>query len=106
MTNQIKRIERYDFSICHCAQGPHIDYEKNDTGDWVRFEDIEKAIIDIANIMMDDDEYKRGERIADLMELVMDVSKGFIPNQHHLELHNKAQALMGKTDPVLKTESV
>jgi hypothetical protein len=97
----MKHIVRYDISICNCELGPHIDYEKNDTGDWVRFGDIEKAIIDIANIMMDDDEYKRGESIADLMELVMDVSNGFIPSQHHLELHNKAQALMGKTDPVL-----
>jgi hypothetical protein len=102
----MKHIVRYDISICNCELGPHIDYEKNDTGDWVRFGDIEKAIIDIAHKMMDDNEYRNKEGITDLLTLVMDVSKGFIPSQHHFELHNKAQALMGKTAPVLKTESV
>jgi len=101
-----QNLERYDLNICNCAQGPHTYSEKSDTGDWVRFEDVEKAITDIAHKMMGDEWYRRGEGITDLMSLVMDVSKGFIPNQHHLELHNKAQALMNKTDSVLKTESV
>ena len=34
-------MNRYDFKICNCSLGPHIDSEKSNNGDWVRYDDIE-----------------------------------------------------------------
>jgi hypothetical protein len=54
-------IKRYRFEVCNCELGPHIDFEEDSLGDWVRFDDMPKWIPASERHPTEDDADEKGQ---------------------------------------------
>ena len=41
---ELEELERFEFELCECALGAHVETVKTTDGSWVRFEDVEKLV--------------------------------------------------------------
>lgn len=37
-------LERFEFELCECALGAHVETVKTPDGSWVRFEDVQELL--------------------------------------------------------------
>lgn len=40
-------LDRYDVNICDCALGVHTEAVKSDSGDWIKYEDVENVLLNL-----------------------------------------------------------
>lgn len=38
-------IQRYNIEICSCSLGVHIEAKKDNSGDWIKYEDFKNSLI-------------------------------------------------------------
>lgn len=44
-------LDRYDVNICDCALGVHTEAVKSDSGDWIKYEDVEIFINNVLVVL-------------------------------------------------------
>lgn len=54
LRKRLQNIKRYELNICNCVNGPHIDYENDSDGDWVRFDEIEDLLLELEKDFSDE----------------------------------------------------
>jgi hypothetical protein len=42
----MEELERFEFELCECEFGPHVETVKTSDGSWVRFEDVAALLED------------------------------------------------------------
>jgi hypothetical protein len=44
LIEKLKNVPRYDVVICNCVIGPHTEFVLSDTGDFMKWEDVEEIL--------------------------------------------------------------